>query len=88
MERDIREFTNTLLHYHCIAYGYAYPPEPERYAPVADAAPGLLARALTLHRINLREVIRLAVTIYVLLYLHESYDYATLLEELQHGLRL
>lgn len=88
IERDIREFTSTLLHYHCIAYGYGYPPQPERYGPVADVAPGLLARALTLHRINLREVIRLAVTIYDLLYLHEGYEYATLLEELRRGLRL
>ena len=53
-----------------------------------QAAPGLLSRALNQHRINLREVIRLSVITYDLLYLHPDYAPATLLQDLRDGLRL
>lgn len=88
IERDIMEFCRTLLHYHAIAYDYAYPPPAERYDPLARTAPGMLARALGQHRINLREVIRIAVTLFDLLYLYQEYDPAVLVDELRQGLRL
>ncbi len=73
IERDIQAFGITLLRYHSIAYGYEYPPPRERYEEVVKAAPGLLSRALNQHRINLRELIRLSVVIFDLLYLHSDY---------------
>jgi hypothetical protein len=88
IERDILEFFKTLLRYHSIAYGYGYPPPRERYEEVVRAAPGMLARALGQHRINLREVIRLAVTCCDLLFLHPDYQPDTLVAELAKGLRV
>lgn len=88
IERDIAEFVRTLLRYHSLAYAYEYPPPRERYEPVVRAIPGLLSRALKQHRINLREVIRLAVIACDLLYLHPDYTPDQLLQELTKGLRL
>jgi hypothetical protein len=88
IERDIQAFFNTLLRYHSIAYSYEYPPPRERYAEVLRAAPGLLSRALNQHRINLRELIRLSVATFDLLYLHSDYTPELLLQELTKGLRL
>lgn len=87
IERDIFAFCQTLLRYHCIAYGYDYP-SGERYAAVMREAPGKLSRALNQHRINLRELIRLAVIAFDLLYLYPDYAPERLLEELTKGLRL
>lgn len=88
IERDILDFCRTLLHYHAIAYDYTYPPPEERYRPVVSTMPGLLAQALGKHHINLREVIRLAVTVYDLLLLHETYSPDVLVEEMRQGLRV
>lgn len=88
IERDVLEFFKTLLRYHSIAYGYAYPPPRERYEEVARSVPGLLSRALAQHRVNLREVIRLAVVSCDLLFLHPDYEPASLIAELTKGLRL
>ncbi|NTU80373.1 MAG: DUF2791 family P-loop domain-containing protein [Chloroflexales bacterium] len=88
IERDVLEFYKTLLRYHSIAYAYAYPPPRERYEEVVRAVPGMLSRALGQHRINLREVIRLAVTSCDLLFLHPDYEPATLVAELARGLRV
>jgi hypothetical protein len=88
IERDINAFYSTLLRYHSIAYGYEYPPPRERYEDLRKAVPGLLSRALNQHRINLRELIRLAVITLDLLYLHVEYTPETLLHELTKGLRL
>jgi hypothetical protein len=52
------------------------------------SVPGLLARALGQHRINLREVSRLSVTTCDMLFLYPSYSADTLLAELTRGLRL
>ena len=86
IERDLAEFFKTLLRYHSIAYSYSYPPPTERYDEVVAAAPGLLSRALSQHRINLREVIRLAVMLCDLLYLHPDYAPDELLQDLRRGL--
>lgn len=88
IERDILEFCKTLLRYHSIAYAYEFPPPRERFEEVMRVMPGMLSRALSQHRINLRELIRLTVISFDLLYLHPDYDPATLLHELTHGLRL
>ena len=86
IEKDIREFYGTLLRYHALAYDYT--PAPERYADAANVAPGLLARALAQHRINLRELIRSAVTTCDLLYLYPDYAPDTMLGELRTGLKV
>ncbi len=88
IERDILAFFKTLMRYHSIAYGYSYPPPRERYEEPVRQIPGMLSRALSQHRINLREVIRLAVTSCDLLFLYPDYDPATLVEELARGLRV
>jgi hypothetical protein len=88
IERDIQAFFTTLLRYHSIAYAYDYPPPRERYEEVLKSVPVLLSRALNQHRINLRELIRLAVVTFDLLYLHGDYAPEQLLQELTKGLRL
>jgi hypothetical protein len=88
IERDIRKFFETLLRYHSIAYDYPFPLPGERYEELVQAVPGMLSRALSQHRINLREVIRLAVMVYDLLYLYPDYAPEALLQELARGLRL
>jgi hypothetical protein len=88
IERDVQAFFTTLLRYHSIAYGYDYPPPPERYEQIVRTVPGLLSRALNQHQIKLREVIRLAVTTGDLLYLHADYTPETLLDEMAKGLRV
>lgn len=86
IEKDIREFYSTLLRYHALAYDYT--PAAERYADAAAVAPGLLARALAQHRINLREVIRSAVTTCDLLYLYADYTADAMIGELKAGLKV
>ncbi|HQY90345.1 hypothetical protein, partial [Caldilinea sp.] len=86
IEKDIREFYNTLLRYHALAYDYTL--APARYADAANIAPGLLARALAQHRINLREVIRAAVTTCDLLYLYPDYAADEMIGELKAGLKV
>jgi hypothetical protein len=88
IERDIQVFFSTLLRYHAIAYSYELALPHERYDEVVRAVPGLLSRALNQHRINVRELIRLAVITFDLLYLHPDYTPGTLLQELTKGLRL
>ena len=88
IERDVVEFFKTLLRYHSLAYSYSYPLPSERYEEVTRNAPGLLARALGEHRINLREVIQLAVTCFDMLFLHADYQPPTLIAELAKWLRL
>lgn len=81
VERDIRNFMRTLADYHYLAY---------RYNGAADEiiqhAPGMLYRTLTQHRINLRELIRTAVSLYDLLYLYDDTSATALLDELADGL--
>src|SRR5262249_28862202 len=80
IEKDIREFFDTLLRYHALAYDYNQSesaiedPIPDRYTEVASTVPGIVSRALSQHRINLRQLIRTAVTVCDLLYLHSDYQ--------------
>lgn len=86
IEKDIRTFFDTLMRYHALAYDYQ--PDSARHTQVAAQAPELLARALSQHRINLRELIRGAVTVCDLLYLHPDYAPENLLDELKRGLKV
>jgi hypothetical protein len=86
IEQDITKFLRTLQDYHGLAYGYT--PNGEGYADIKLAVPGMLSRTLAQHRINLRELIRISVTIYDLLYLHEDYSSGIILQELADGLEL
>jgi hypothetical protein len=88
IERDIAAFFSTLQRYHSIAYGYQDQAELQRFNELARLVPSMLSRALGQHRINLREVIRLAVTTCDLLFLHHDYTPAALSEELAQGLRV
>lgn len=86
IEKDIREFFVTLLRYHTLAY--AYSTSAGRYEMVVTNAPGMLSRALSQHRINLRELIRTAVAACDLLYLHPDYQPEDLVDELKRGLKV
>jgi hypothetical protein len=86
IEKDIREFFITLLRYHVLAYDYA--PAQDRYHNVVIDASGMLSRALAQHRINLRGLIRNAVTVCDLLYVYPDYHPETLLDELKRGLKV
>ena len=86
IEKDIREFYKTLLRYHALAYEYA--PARERYEGLVTDAPGLLSRALSQHRINLRELIRASVTTCDLLHIYPDYVPEALLSELKAGLKV
>ncbi len=88
IERDLIDFYTRLLRYHSIAYNYPYPPPDERYLQLIKAIPAHLARALSQHRINLREVIRLATYTCDLLYLHPDYPADQLLADLTKGVRV
>ncbi|MBN1310981.1 MAG: DUF2791 family P-loop domain-containing protein [Anaerolineae bacterium] len=86
IEKDVHKFLRTLQDYHGLAYDYS--PNGEGYTDIMMTVPGMLSRTLAQHRINLRELIRIAVAIYDLLYLHEDYASATALQELADGLGL
>ena len=86
IEKDIREFFKNLLRYHLLAYNYSA--SQERYETMVMNVPSLLYSALNKHRINLRELIRCAVTVCDLLYLHVDYSPDELLEDLKYGLKV
>jgi hypothetical protein len=85
IEKDIRAFTDALLRYHALAYNYR---PDDRHGQALATTPGLLSRSLSQHRINLRELIRTAVTVCDLLLLYPDYAPADLLEELRRGLKV
>lgn len=84
IEKDIGKFFNTLLDYHGLAYDYNS--ENRRNGEALSAVPGLLSHALSQHRLNLRELIRTAVTVCDLLYLHDDYSPDAAMQELVRGL--
>jgi hypothetical protein len=88
IERDIATFLATLLHYHAIAYGYPLPLVESWQALLTALAPALLARAIGQHRITVRELIRIAVTLCDLRLLYPADAPALRLAELRHGLHL
>lgn len=86
IEKDIRAFFETLLGYHVLAYNYS--PIPERYEEIAANVPGMLSRALSQGRVNLRELIRTGVTVCDLLYLYADYLPGEMVAELKRGLKV
>lgn len=86
IEKDISDFTKTLLRYHALAY--AYTPSRERYENIIAQIPSFLSRSLSQHRINLRELIRVAVTVFDMLYVYPDYELEQMQNELRRGLKL
>lgn len=78
--QEVGQFLQRVLTYHAQAYGY----EPgERQGQVRRGAAEHLAQGLRNGRLSMRSIVRLAVELYDLLYLHPDYDVATLLDELR-----
>ncbi len=73
-----------VLRYHSVAYDY--PPQAERYKVLLEKASTMLSKTLHQHRINLRQLIQLTVTVCDLMFLHQDYESESLLKELGHGL--
>ncbi len=88
IEKDIRNFFETLRRYHALAYNYSPAELAQSYEEIVTSTTSLLYRALSQHRINLRQLIRTAVTVCDLLYLYPNYNSDSLVEELRSGLRV
>ncbi len=86
LKDDILKFAMMVLRYHSVAYDYA--PGVNRYQSLLENVSAVLSRTLSQHRINLRQLIQLTVTICDLMFLHQDYDEPTLLKELSDGLGL
>ncbi len=86
IEKDIRTFFQTLRDFHALAH--AYTPESDRWEAVLMHAPDYLLKALSQHRINLRELIRTAITVCDMLLLHADYAPDNLLDDLRRGLKV
>jgi len=82
--QEVGHFLERILTYHARAYGY----EPgEAQGQVRRGAAEHLAQGVRHSRLSMRQVVRLAVELYDLLYLHPDYDVATLLDELRAQMR-
>jgi hypothetical protein len=82
--QEIGQFLQRLQGYHAQAYAY----EPaERQGQVRRAAAEHLATGMRNDRLSIRGVVRLAVELYDLLYLHPDYEVAGLVEELREQTR-
>jgi hypothetical protein len=78
--QEVGHFLQQILAYHAEAYAY----EPgERQTQVRRGAAEHLAQGLRNGSFSMRTIVRLAVELYDLLYLHPDYDVATLLDELR-----
>ncbi len=82
--QEVGQFLQRILAYHAQAYGY----EPdERQGQVRRGAAEHLAMGIRNGRFSMRSVVRTAVELFDLLYLHPDYDVATLLDELRAQVR-
>lgn len=82
--QEVGQFLQRILAYHAQAYGY----EPgERQGQVRRGAAEHLAMGVRNGRLSMRSVVRLAVELFDLLYLHPDYPVATLLDELRAQVR-
>lgn len=84
LKDDINKFIKMVLRYHSVAYSYA--PSRDRYSVLLDATSMVLSKVLSQHRLNMRQLIQLAVTVCDLMFLHADYAPALLQEELTRGL--
>jgi len=78
--QEIGHFLEQVMGYHALAYGYEV---GERQRQVRRGAAEHLAQGMRSDRLNIRAVVRLAVELYDLLYLHPEYEVAALLDELR-----
>ncbi len=82
--QEIGQFLQQVMVYHGQAYGY----EPgERQGQIRRGAAEHLALGMRNDKLSIRGIVRLAVELYDLLYLHPEYDTATLLDELREQMR-
>src|SRR5258708_1856844 len=84
LKEDVLKLAQMVLRYHSVAYNYA--PPAERYKSLLEGVSAVLSRTLSQHRINLRQLIQLTVTICDLMFLHDDYEPDALRQELEHGL--
>lgn len=82
--QEVGRFLQQILTYHAQAYGYE---SGERQAQIRRGAAEHLAMGVRNGRLSMRSVVRLSVELFDLLYLHPSYDVATLLDELRAQVR-
>ena len=82
--QEIGQFLEQVMGYHALAYGYEV---GERQRQVRRGAAEHLAQGMRNDRLNIRGVVRLAVELYDLLYLHPEYEVAALLDELRGQMR-
>ena len=82
--QEAGQFLAKMQGYHALAYGYT---AGERQGQVRRAAAEHLAQGIRNGSISIRQVVRLAVELYDLLYLYPDYDVATLLDELRAQMR-
>lgn len=82
--QEIGQFLEQVMGYHALAYGYEL---GERQRQVRRGAAEHLAQGMRNERLNIRAVVRLAVELYDLLYLHPEYEVAALLDELRGQMR-
>ncbi|MCC7209019.1 MAG: hypothetical protein IT323_17040, partial [Anaerolineae bacterium] len=85
LKEDIEKFLKMVLRYHSVAYRYGSPPR-ERYENLLHQASTALSRTLSQHRLNIRELIRLTVTICDLMYVYPDYAPDQIHAELLKGL--
>ena len=82
--QEVGQFLQLILDYHAQAYAY----EPgQREGQVRRGAAEHLAQGLRNGRLSMRRVVRLAVELFDLLYLHKDYDVAIMLDELRGQIR-
>ncbi|MCB0047216.1 MAG: DUF2791 family P-loop domain-containing protein [Caldilineaceae bacterium] len=82
--QEIGRFLEQIMLFHAQAYGY----EPgDRQRQIRRGAAELLAQGMRNDRLSIRGVVRLAVELYDLLYLHPEYSAATVLDELRDQMR-
>jgi hypothetical protein len=82
--QEIGHFLEGVMNYHAHSYGY----EPdERQRQIRRGAAEHLALGMRNARLSIRGVVRLAVELYDLLYLHPDYSAAALLDELRNQMK-
>ena len=82
--QEIGHFLEQVMDYHAAAYGYEV---GERQRQIRRGAAEHLAQGMRNDRLNIRALVRLAVELYDLLYLHPEYAVAALLDELRGQMR-
>jgi hypothetical protein len=82
--QEIGQFLEGVMKYHALAYGYEV---GELQRQIRRGAAEHLALGMRNNRLSIRGVVRLAVELFDLLYLHPDYSAAALLDELRSQMR-